>query len=49
VREEEPMRDGIYIRPTMVRLMFLGSLALGGFLFKKQLPDLKRYIKFETM
>jgi len=43
------MRDGIYIRPTVVRLMFLAALGFGGFVFKKQLPDLKRYIKFETM
>jgi hypothetical protein len=43
------MRDGIYIRPAIVRLFVLAFLAGGGFVFKKQLPELRRYIKFESM
>jgi len=43
------MRDGVYIPAAVVRLTLLGIVGVGAFLLKKQMPDLRRYIKFETM
>ena len=43
------MRKGIFIPPSVVRLMVIGAVALVGYAAKRELPDLRRYIKFETM
>jgi hypothetical protein len=43
------MRDGIYIRPAVVRLMVLTAVAAAGYVLKHEIPTVKRYVKFETM
>jgi hypothetical protein len=43
------MKDGIYISPAAVRFGMLGLLVLLIFILTHQAPDIRRYIKFESM
>lgn len=43
------MRDGIYIRPAIVRLAVLALVLLTARMMRSQLPVARRYYRFETM